>query len=50
MAEATSLEGLPFSLGTFSRCLAEGYSLSISGAAAQIWSRLDMKVGLKPRI
>ena len=50
VAEATPLEGLLSSLGTFSRCLAEGYSLSISGDAAQIWSRLDMKVGLKPRI
>lgn len=34
MAEATPLEGLLFSLETFSWCLAEGYSLSISGTAA----------------
>lgn len=32
----------------FSRCLAEGYSRSTSGAVAQVWLRLDMKVGPKP--
>lgn len=32
----------------FSRCLAEGQSLSARGAVAQIWSRLDMKVRPKP--
>lgn len=44
MAQANPLESLLSSLGTFRRAI----NWSISGADAQILSRLDVKVSLKP--